>query len=206
MQALLFAVSLILGASGSAGTKPALPRLLPRSQGSPVVGFAVIETPVVRPGDRAFELIYVRDARPTRVRLSYRSVPVPADPPFASTSVTLAHQDSSDARPLLEALARAHGASLDAAPVAPVKQLVLEAALFGETLAPRADGGSVVAGAFTRDVAEPWIVLKLFLPASANDEAGELFVALNPSEHKGVFLVKDPASWPMIERAFMSVL
>lgn len=125
---------------------------------------------------------------------------------FASTRGVLTAREDSRPEALLSALARAHSASRSLRAIgAPSKTRAREVELVTSILGmgvTRGPGSYVLAGEFTTDKPGPWIVVKLFLPA----EDAEIYVALDPSAGKGLFMTRDEECWPDLEPLLESVL
>jgi hypothetical protein len=99
-----------------------------------------------------------------------------------------------------------HGGQAPAQPNMRVAHITLDVAVLGERLARQA-GNHVIAGEFTDDVPGPWLVTKLFLPASSSDEEQpEVFLVIDAEGGRAEFLMKDPEYWPALGERLATVL
>jgi hypothetical protein len=192
--------------------------LLARRRGSPApqlalpgeplddaVPLAVRETSLAGATERTFEAEYRGGGEVARFGFSFVPKPVPADGPAAFTTGRVSSRAGSHTSGLMFALAQAHGARAGKVNASRRSALDVDVGFFGDKLHRGAGAGSVIAGAFSSEPLGSWIVVKLFVPTDG-DEPGELFLALNPEHGEGLFLVKDPEYWGLLENPLWSVL
>jgi hypothetical protein len=131
--------------------------------------------------------------------------PTPDDE-FPGTRGVLTAREDSRPEGLLSALARAHRAARSLQAIGEssksrAREVPFEAVVFGTALT-RGRGSRILAGEFTSDRAGPWILVKIWLPA----EGADIYVALNPSASKGLFMSRYDENWPDLEPFLESVL
>jgi hypothetical protein len=159
---------------------------------------------------RVFEAEYPVDRPIARFAISFRSfAQESSDMPVVKAA--LMARPGSDARGLLQALARLHGGQARSTSGRRLAQIDVTAAVLGQGLS-HGPGTNVIAGEFTDQPKGDWLVLKLFLDTADGattekiGEPAELFVALNGVTGEGWFLVKDPEYWPELNRVLALVL
>ena len=185
---------------------PAAPQLaVPGQPLDDAVRFTVKETSPAGATERTFEAEFRGNGDLARFGFAFVPKPIPESGPAAFTTGTLSSRAGSQTSALIFALARAHEASSGTITLVRQATVPLDVAYFGDSLQMGPGGGTVIAGAFTTMPPGPWIVLKLFVP-NDGEEPGELFLALNPEHGEGLFLVKDPEYWPLLELTLASVL
>jgi hypothetical protein len=159
---------------------------------------------------RLFEAEYAAARAVARFGIEFR-VPGAGSGDMPVVRAAIIAHSGSDCRPLLQALARLHSGSV--APIAPrrLQRIDITAGILGQSLS-HGPGTNVIAGEFSTQPRGDWLVLKLFLdtPDGATTakigEPAELFVAINPVQGRGWFLVKDPEYWPELNRVLAAVL
>ena len=156
---------------------------------------------------RHFELVHAADGDTARFRFSYEPKVPDRGSPFTISHGTIASVPGSQPGALLAALAEAHGGDpMLAVSDRRVAQVALDVGLLGQQLQRRA-GNHVIAGEFTDDDIGPWIVTKLFIPGrTADDEPGEIFLAMNTATGEAEFVVKDPEYWPLLAPRLAEIL
>jgi hypothetical protein len=166
---------------------------------------AVRETTQPGVAERAFELEYHGGGKVARFGFSFLPKLVPADAPAAFTTGKLTSRPGSESSTLMAALAQAHEARAGKVNQSRRSALDVDVGYFGDKLHKGAGAGTIIAGAFNSLPPGSWIVVKLFVPTD-QDEPGELFLGLNPQQGEGLFLVKDPEYWGLLEGPLGSVL
>jgi hypothetical protein len=146
-----------------------------------------------RPGRVGWLAIYGAEGRTARFRIELAPEPKGATLP-AFVPCTLVREADSDASVLLRDLARALG-TRPPPPRPGVGELELTAVVLGRDLS-RGRGDDWIAGGFTSKPKGTWIATKLFF----GDDAGEVFLNLDPIGGFGEFAMKDPAYGPAVVR------
>lgn len=158
---------------------------------------------------RLFEAEFTTGDRTARFAIAF--VPPADSGKMLAVRAALVARPGSDARELLRALAQLHDDSLRTAPATRLTRLDIDAVVLGQRLS-HARGEDVIAGQFTSQPPDDWLVLKLFLDTpdgattSRLGEPAEIYVALNLSEARGWFLTKDTEYWPELNQVLATVL
>jgi hypothetical protein len=215
----LTAVVLILFASNLIEKRrsPPLPRLdiatgvnVPEHAPETIVEFQIVE---LKPSQRDFmtpmrvwDATYPSVFGAAHFEIAMELREVKPDEQFTSTSGVLTARDDSRPDGLLSALARAHHASrslraLGESSKSRTREVPFQTVIFGTALT-RGHGHRTLASEFTSDRPGPWILVKLYLPA----EGADIYVALNPSTGKGLFITRYDQNWPDLEPILESVL
>jgi hypothetical protein len=173
------------------------------------VEFRVKET-AAQNATRHFDAEYSAGGAVARFAVEFRMPGAGSgDMPVVRAAI-IAHPGS-DCRALLQALARLHSGSVARTAPRRLRRIDITAGILGQSLS-HGPGANVIAGEFSTRPRGDWLVLKLFLdtPDGATTakigEPAELFVAINPVEGRGWFLVKDPEYWPEVNRVLATVL
>ena len=180
----------------------------PTTASEDTVVLCIAKTSDESEGVRCFELIYADESGSTRFALELGATSSGDESPFSMGDGALLRRAGSDPAPLLCALARLHGepwrqrrakANLD--------RLELTAAVLATNASVTTSMRSI-AGRYAKDPPGPWLVLKLFIPTSPEEDAdqGEIFLALDERDGTAEFSVKDGEEWPEVARGLMSVL
>jgi hypothetical protein len=141
-------------------------------------------------GDSVWELSY-RDADgESRIRLRPRIRVAPDSARFVATNWTLYSVPGYSTRALLGALARAHDNPIAFKLGSPVDSMQLDVVLFAVDAERYPDGAFGGAGKGT------WVEAKLVLA----DDAGEVYLNLNPTRGEAEFAVKDVEYGPVVLR------
>jgi hypothetical protein len=214
---LIAVVAIFLASRPIEKPRKPLPRLdiatgvnVPEHAPDTIVEFQIVELkPSQRDGMtpmRVWEATYPSASGAAHFEIAMELREVKSDEQFASMRGVLTAREDSRPDGLLSALARAHRTSrLVRAPGASAKprarEVPFETAIFGTALT-RGHGKRTLASEFTSDTPGPWILVKIFLPA----EGADIYVALNPSAGKGLFMSRHDENWPDLEPILESVL
>jgi len=183
-----------------------------RSEEAPesIVEFEIVELkPVQRDGGRpmrVWDVKYPSASGTAHFKIAMELAEPESDMDFPSTRGVLTACEDSRPDGLLAALASAHNASRSVRAEGEggtprVREVAFEPAMFGSTLT-RGRGERILAGEFTSDRPGPWILVKIFFEA----EGAEIYLALNSSEGKGLFMSRYDENWPDLEPFLASVL
>jgi hypothetical protein len=137
---------------------------------------------------KAWLATYDAGGRTARFRIELELKAPTSGSPYSFTSGAFVREPGSDGTQLMSDLARTLGAARPAVSASGVERLSFDAALLGRDLS-RGRGRDQYAGAYTSDPKGTWIVTKVFLA----EDAGEVFVNLDPVGGWGEFAAKDPA-------------
>jgi hypothetical protein len=205
--------------------KPRLPRPMPRPDiangvkempefpPETVVEFQIVELkPSQRDGKtpmRVWDATYPSEFGAAHFGIAMELREVKPDEHVASTDGVLIAREDSRPDGLLSALASAHHASRSSRSLEAVgrsskprvREVPFQTAIFGTALT-RGHGNRMLAGEFTSDTPGPWILVKIWLPA----EGADIYVALNSSAGKGLFITRYYENWPDLEPFLESVL
>ena len=141
-------------------------------------------------GDSVWELSYRNEHGESRLRVRAQIRTLPDSIPFGSATWTLYAVPGYSPRPLLSALANAHGTPDTVTLASPRDSIRLDVALLAVNAARNSEG------AFGRAGTGSWIAAKLFFA----DDEGEVYLNLNPAREEAEFGVKDPEYGPAVLR------
>jgi hypothetical protein len=178
-----------------------------------VVTLGLVQQRKCDPGTEWFELRYEDATGTTSFVLELRDLnrEPAADKPFSITSGVLHRMIGSQHAPLMNAVARLHGAPVAGPPHGRLERLPIDVGVL-------AIGAAVnpldwnIAGRYSTKEPGDWLVTKLFVPvpADSRDEADEeyceIFLALNASDGIAEFSLKDSDYWAPLSIALPQVL
>jgi len=164
------------------------------------------------PGTEWFELTYEDATGTTSFALElqdFNHAPT-ADNPFSITSGVLHRKMGSQHAPLMNALARLHGAPVAGPPCAHLERMPIDVGILaiGAAVNPR-DWN--IAGRYSTKEAGNWLVTKLFVPVPAglrdedDEEYCEIFLALNGADGIAELALKDSDYWGPLSIALPQV-